>query len=112
MLTVPPESEGTIAYDLTGPVTLFEEDGALVYRVELWRQAKAIPDVWDFLITPPDGYAFVDAVLEGGGTGIGMGVLGDAGKPSLLRSPGEVRITGGLTRDATLTVRMERNPDS
>jgi hypothetical protein len=36
-----------------------------------------------------------------------MGVLGDAGKPSLLRSPGEVRITGGLTRDATLVVRME-----
>lgn len=106
VLTVPPESEGTIAYDLTGPITLFEEDGALVYRVELWRQAKAIPDVWDFLITPPDGYAFVDAVLEGGGTGTGMGVLGEAGKPSLLRSPSEVRITGGLTRDATLVVRM------
>jgi hypothetical protein len=36
-----------------------------------------------------------------------MGVLGDTGKPSLLRSPREVRITGGLTRDATLAVRMQ-----
>jgi len=107
VLVVPPESEGTIAYDLTGPVTLFEEDGGLVYRVELWRQAKAIPDVWDLLITPPEGWQFVDAVLEGGGAGTGMGVLGDTGKPSLLRSPGEVRVTGGLTRDATLVVGLQ-----
>ena len=107
VLEVTPESEASFEMDVTGPVTLERRPSRLVYRLLLWRQSKAIPDVWDLTLRAPEGYEIVDAGLEGGGDGTGMGVLGDAGKPSLLRSPGEVRVTGGLTRDATLVVRLE-----
>lgn len=105
-LEVPLESSGDFLADLTGSVGMTLDGDELVYTLTLWRQAKAIPDVWDLTLTAPPDLVVTDASFTGGGaptTGFGPT---DVDELSLSVDRRAVRLTGGATEDVVLTLRF------
>ena len=105
-LETPPEGSAGFEMDLVAEVPLRIEDGALVYELTWWAQSKAIPDLLDVTITPPDGWRVADVTLTGGGEGRGLGVHGDGEALALEAGDGEARITGTVTADTTFRVEL------
>lgn len=105
-LETPSRSRTSFEVELDGVVATRLEGGQLVYELAWWEQAKAIPTRLDVMLAPPPGWTVVDVEVAGGGDGRGLGVLGD-GEPLEARvEDGRGRLTGTVTADATLTVRM------
>jgi len=106
-LETQPESSNHFEVDLSGPVELVRDGPDLIYRLTVWRQAKAIPDHLDLTITGPDGWEVAEVTLEGGGDGQGMGVGGSDNQPVRTVGAGgdTVRIRGAATQDVHVEVR-------
>lgn len=109
-LETPSASTNAFEIDLEGWVELARDGDAMVYELALWRQAKAIPDHWDLTIGAPPGWVVADASVTGGGAPTGTGVGGDGGEPIAASvEDGYARVRGAVTRDATVTVRLQRD---
>ena len=105
-LETPSRSRSGFELEVDGVAAARLEGDQLVYELEWWEQAKAIPTRLDVSVTPPEGWAVVEVQVTGGGDGRGLGVLGD-GEPMDARvDDGTARLTGTVSADATLTVRM------
>lgn len=105
-LETPSRSRNAFELELDGVVPVRLESGDLVYELAWWEQAKAIPTRLDVTLAPPAGWVVADVEVAGGGDGRGLGVLG-AGEPLEARvDDGDARLTGTITADTTLTVRM------
>lgn len=107
-LETPSASTAAFSAPYEGPLDLERVGGGgYLYELELWRQAKAIPDAWDVTVTPPAGLEITEVEVIGGGppsTGIGPT------QPQELTAvveDGSARLTGTVTRDATLRVWLE-----
>lgn len=108
-LETPSDMTDSFRIDLEGPVELTRDGDEMVYELLLWRQAKAIPDHWDLTLTAPPGWDVAEAVVTGGGDPADALVMGDGGQPlTATVEDGDVHLGGAATRDATLTVRLER----
>ena len=109
-LETPSASTASFEIDLDGRTELIRDGDELVYRLTLWRQAKAIPDHWDLTITAPPAWDVLDATVVGGGAPRGMGVGGADGEPIRVVVEGldDVRVLGAVTRDAVVEVRLGR----
>jgi hypothetical protein len=105
-LETPSRSTTGFELDVQGVAPARIERGELVYELAWWEQSKAIPTRLDVTLTAPDGWEVVEVEVVGGGTGRGLGVLG-AGEPLDARIvDGRARLTGTVTADTGLTVRM------
>ena len=79
----------------------------LVYRLTLWRQAKAIADEVALSIAAPAGWEVSSAAVKGGGGG--RTVNGDEGvAPTISVLPSSVRVEGTVTADVTVEIRFSR----
>jgi hypothetical protein len=109
-LETPSASSASFEIDLDGRAELVRDGAELIYRLTLWRQAKAIPDHWDLTITAPPAWDVLDATVVGGGAPRGMGVGGADGEPirAVVEGPDDVRVVGAVTRDAVVEVRLGR----
>lgn len=107
LVEVEPSSHEAMAFAYDGVVELTPAPGGLRYQFEWWRQAKAVPDVLDITIVAPDGWTIRSSAIQGGGSGRGLGVAGDAGRVKIERSGGSVRVTGGVTRDLLIEVVLQ-----
>lgn len=106
-LETPSASTNSFEIDLDGRVELVREGDDVVYRLTLWRQAKAIPDHWDLTVTAPQGWEISEAAVEGGGAPTGMGAGGEGGRPlEASVEDGSARLVGAATTDAVLEVRL------
>ena len=107
-LEVPLQSRGAFLADLTGTVGMVRDEDELVYTLTLWRQAKAIPDLWDLTLRAPPDLVVTDASFTGGGAPTtGFGPV-DAEPLQLSVDRRAVRLTGGVTEDVVLTLRFGR----
>ncbi len=105
-LETPSRSRSGFEVEIDGVSAVRLQGGELVYELAWWAQAKAIPTRLDVTLAPPEGWTVVDVEVAGGGDGRGLGVLGD-GEPLEARvDDGQGRLTGTVTADTTLTVRM------
>lgn len=108
-LETPSRSENHFEVDLTGPVQLEADGGDLVYRLTVWRQAKAIPDRLDLSVVGLEGWDIAEASVRGGGDGSGMGVFGEPGPEVDLEVDGDrVHVTGDVTTDLHLEIRFSK----
>ena len=107
-LDTAPESSNGFEVELQATTPLRIEDGALVYELAWWSQAKAIPDLLDVTVTAPDGWRIRDLTVAGGGEGLGMGPHGE-GQPLAVEAEGSgssARVTGTVSADATIRVEL------
>ena len=107
-LDTPPEGTAGFEVDLRADVPARIEDGALVYELVWWSQAKAIPDSLDVRVTAPNGWRIRDLSVVGGGEGRGMGPHGD-GQPLAVEAEGgssSAHVSGTVSADATLRVEL------
>ena len=107
-LDTPPQGTAGFEVDLEATAPLRIEDGALVYELTWWSQAKAIPDLLDVRVTAPEGWRIRDVRLDGGGEGTGMGPHGE-GEPLAIEANGSgasARLTGTVSADATIRVEL------
>jgi hypothetical protein len=106
-LDTPPQSELGFELDLTGVAPATTDGEHLVYEWAWWAQSKAIPTLLDVTVAGPDGWRVVEVEVVGGGDGRGFGPHGD-GHPLTadLDEDGRARLTGTVTADATLRIRM------
>ena len=95
-----------LGFEGTVPVT-FDRD-RILYELARFRQSKAIPDLLDVTIIPPDGWEATAVDVGGGGSGIGMGVHGEGIELAASEMHGEATLRGTLTEDATIVVTLER----
>ena len=105
-LLTPSQERSSATLELVGDVALTREQTALVYELDLWRQAKAIPDLVEVRITPPQGWAVGDIEVVGGGTGRGMGVHGDGVELTAEVRDGVGVLSGTTTADTRVRVRL------
>ena len=107
-LETPPRDRAWFELTLVGDVPVVFDGEALIYRLDWWRQAKAIPDLIEVTITPPDRWAVVEVVVDGGGEGRGMGVHG-GGVPlrADVRGDGRGVVVGTVDADTSIEVRLE-----
>lgn len=108
-LETPSKSTRSFEMELTGKTTLVRDGPDLLYRLTLWRQAKAIPDHLDLRVVGPDGWGIADVRLRGGGDGSGMGVGGDGTPVEAAVEGRSVHLTGAVTADLHLEVRYSRS---
>jgi hypothetical protein len=105
-LETPSQSRSAFEVELDGVVATRLEGDELVYELAWWEQAKAIPTRLDVTLAPPQGWTVVAVEVAGGGDGQGLGVLG-GGEPLEARvEDGRGRLTGTVSADTVLTVRM------
>ena len=107
-LDTAPESSNGFELELEATAPLRIEDGALVYELTWWSQAKAIPDLLDITVTAPDGWRIRDLTVAGGGEGLGMGPHGE-GQELAVEAEGSgssARVTGTVSADATIRVEL------
>ena len=110
-LETPSRTRSGFELELDGLATARLEGEYLVYELAWWEQAKAIPTRLDVTVAPPQGWTVVEVEVAGGGDGRGLGVLG-GGEPLEARAEdGRARLTGTVSADATLTVRMRSTAD-
>ena len=111
-LETPPEGTEWFELDLSGTVPATHSSGTLTYRLDWWRQSKAIPDLLDITLVPPDGWEVVEVEVTGGGDGRGMGVHG-GGVPLTAEVTGEGRgtVVGTVTQDTSIEVQMRRTEE-
>lgn len=98
-------SSGSFSTDLVGPVGLRRDGDELVYTLTLWRQAKAIPDVWDLTLRAPADFIVSAATVSGGGTGTTEFGPDQPGPLQVSVSGANVIVRGGATTDATIEIR-------
>lgn len=105
-LETPPESTRGFEQDVAGRAPARIDDGQLVYELSWWAQAKATPTALELSITAPDGWEVVDVVLSGGGSGQGLGAFGDGEAATAEVVDGTARVSGNVTADTRIEVRM------
>lgn len=107
-----PEDSNWFELDLAGPVPAGWNSGTLTYRLDWWRQSKAIPDLLDVTIVAPEGWEVVEVEVTGGGNGRGMGMHGD-GVPleAAVTGDGHASVTGTVSQDTSIEVQMQRAED-
>ncbi len=111
-LLTPSEDEATFSLDIDGEVPIREVDGGFVYEFSWWRQAKAIPDLLDVQVAPPDGWQVGDVEVVGGGSGTGLGVYGEGQELSAEVADGVAEISGTVTADLRVRVHLVPAPGS
>ena len=110
-LETPSRSRRAFELDVDGVVAARLEGEDLVYELAWWEQAKAIPTRLDVTVAPPEGWTVVEVEVAGGGDGRGLGVLGDGEPLDARAEDGQGRLTGTVSADTTLTVRMRSVAD-
>ena len=110
-LETPSRSRSGFELELDGLAAARLEGDHLVYELVWWEQAKAIPTRLDVTVAPPEGWTVVEVEVAGGGDGRGLGVLGDGEPLDARAEDGRARLTGTVSADATLTVRMRSAAD-
>ncbi len=105
-LLTPSQERSRVVVELEGDVPLTREQTALVYELDLWRQAKAIPDLVEVRIAPPQGWAVGSVEVVGGGDGTGMGVHGDGVELVAEVEQGVAVVSGTVTADTLVRVRL------
>ncbi|HEX2028578.1 MAG TPA: DUF4012 domain-containing protein [Nitriliruptorales bacterium] len=109
-LETPARSRNHFVVDLAGSAPIGREGADLVYRLTLWRQAKAVPDRLELTVVAPDGWDVAGAAVDGGGAGSGMGLYGEPGPPvAAAVHDDRVRLTGDANAHVTVTVRFTRS---
>jgi hypothetical protein len=101
--------QSTAGYELSyeGQAPARVQQGELTYELTWWEQSKAVPTMLDVTVAAPEGWEVAGATVEGGGTGQGFGPFGDGQELSAeVGSDGRARLTGTVSADATLQVRM------
>ena len=93
-----------VAYDGRVPAT--REIGALVYEFAWWRQAKAVPDLIDVAVQPPEGWAIGHVEVVGGGDGRGTGVHGEGQELIAEVIDGVGHLRGTVNADTRLRVHL------
>jgi hypothetical protein len=101
-----PQSRASYDLEIDGRAPLELRPDSVVYEWRWWRQAKAIPDLLDVTVYPPEGWAIDDVEVIGGGSGRGSGVHGDGVELSARVEDGAARLTGTVTADTRLRVHL------
>jgi hypothetical protein len=108
-LETPSESTTSFSIEVAGDVVLRPFGREWVYELVLWRQGKAIPDLWELTLAPPPGWTVLDASIDGGGPATGMGPGAEGATPlAVTYDAASVQLDGAATRDATLRVVLRR----
>jgi hypothetical protein len=105
-LLTPSESSAGFTVEAAGRVPLRREIDSVVYELQWWRQAKAIPDLLDVTVTPPQGWAIGDVEVVGGGSGRGMGVHGEGVEREVEVVDGVAHVRGTFTADTRLLIHL------
>lgn len=107
-LETPSASTAAFSAPYTGPAELRQVGGRYLYELVLWRQAKAIPDVWDVTVTGPGNLTVDEVEVMGGGPPhTGLGPAEPDPLEATVAEDGTVRLTGTVTRDVTLQIWLE-----
>jgi hypothetical protein len=102
----PPEDRGAFSFQADGQVPLRLGTDSVVYELSWWRQAKAIPDLLEVTVSPPEGWAIGWVEVLGGGEGRGSGVHGE-GVPLEADVDGDRAVLRGtVTADTRLLVHL------
>jgi hypothetical protein len=102
----PPLDAASFGLSYAGVAPLELRPDSLVYEWVWWRQAKAVPDLLDVTVSPPDGWRIVDVEAIGGGSGRGMGVHGEGVPIDAEVIDGQARLHGTVTSDLRLRVHL------
>ncbi|TVP74886.1 MAG: DUF4012 domain-containing protein [Nitriliruptor sp.] len=105
-LLTPSEGASGFTVEAAGRVPLRRDLDSVVYELQWWRQAKAIPDLLDVTVTPPPGWAIGDVEVVGGGSGRGMGVHGEGVDRVVEVVDGVAHVRGTFTADTRLLVHL------
>jgi hypothetical protein len=104
--STPPQGEASFAVAYEGAAELELRPETVVYEWVWWRQSKAIPDLLDVTVHPPEGWSIVEVEVVGGGTGRGSGVHGE-GRPLEAAVVDDVaRLQGTVSADTRLRVHL------
>jgi hypothetical protein len=102
----PAGSRASFGLEGEGRTPLRRDVDSVVYELLWWHQSKAIPDLLDVRVGPPEGWAIDRIEVIGGGSGRGMGVHG-GGQPLEAEVTGGVaHLTGTVTADTRLRVHL------
>ena len=102
----PSQQRSSFRAGFTGTAPLVRELDTVVYEFRWWRQAKAIPDLLEVRIAPPEGWAIGHVEVVGGGSGRGMGVHGDGQELVAEVVDGIAQLRGTVTADTRLRVHL------
>lgn len=102
----PSQQRSSFRVGFTGNAPLVRELETVVYEFRWWRQSKAIPDLLDVRITPPEGWEIGHVEVVGGGSGRGMGVHGDGEDLVAEVVDGVAQLRGTVTADTRLRVHL------
>ena len=106
LLLTPSESSAGFTVEAAGRVPLRREVDSVVYELQWWRQAKAIPDLLDVTVDPPEGWAIGDIEVVGGGSGRGMGAHGDGVDRVVEVVDGVAHVRGTFTADTRILIHL------
>jgi hypothetical protein len=102
----PPEDRGSFSFRASGDAPLRNEADSVVYELSWWRQAKAIPDLLEVTVSPPEGWAIGWVEVLGGGEGTGAGVHGAGVELTAEVEGGRAILRGTVTADTRLLVHL------
>jgi hypothetical protein len=106
VLTTPSQGEAGFEVGVAGPVPLRIEPGAAIYELDLWRQAKAVPDLVEVRVAAPEGWAIGGVEVAGGGSGTGQGVYGEGVPLTAEVVDGVAVVRGTVTADTRIEVAL------
>jgi hypothetical protein len=101
-----PQERASFALSFEGTAPLELRPDSLVYEWVWWRQSKAIPDLLDVTVHPPDGWSIVEVEVVGGGTGRGSGVHGEGRPLEAVVADGVARLQGTVSADTRFRVHL------
>jgi hypothetical protein len=104
--STPPQDRASFGLTYDGTTALELRPDTLVYEWVWWRQAKALPDLLDVTVHPPEGWTIVDVEVVGGGSGRGSGVNGDGRRLETVVADGTARLTGTVSADTRFRVHL------
>jgi|GEM_PF-4539532 len=102
----PSQQRSSFRAGFTGTAPVVRELETVVYEFRWWRQSKAIPDLLDVRIAPPEGWGIGHVEVVGGGSGRGMGVHGDGEDLVAEVVDGVAQLRGTVTADTRLRVHL------
>jgi hypothetical protein len=105
------QQRSTFAFDADGWTPLRRTPESVIYELSWWRQAKAIPDLLDVAIAPPEGWMIDRVEVVGGGDGRGSGVHGEGQELLAEVADGAATLRGTVTADTRLLVHLVGDED-
>ena len=107
LLDTPSMSARSFAVTLSGPVTLERHGTTLLYRLQLWHQAKGIPDDLDVTLRAPPGWRVAASEVSPADPAASPATGDQVAPVHLEAQETEVHVTGAVFGDVALEITLE-----